>query len=78
MIDYSWKKTDPRESINKRARIVILRPTATSSLEAGIGYVDNKDTFCIFTAFENHSLVNENEKWDETWLWTWAPEIEES
>jgi hypothetical protein len=74
MIDYNWKKTDPRKTINKHADIVILRPSLTGQLEAGIGYVDNKETFCIFTSFENHSVVSECETWDEAWMWTWAPD----
>jgi hypothetical protein len=63
MIDYSWKKTDPRDSINKRNHIVILRPNSSGKgLEASMGDVETKNAYCIFTSFENHLLVGEDEK----------------
>lgn len=64
MIDYSWKKTDPRHSINKRDDIVILRPAIGHGLfYAGTAHVDTKETWCIFTDFEDHSLINADDEW---------------
>jgi hypothetical protein len=74
-IDYSWKTTDPRMSVNKRARIVILRPSSAGHgiQDAGTGHVDTKDGWYVHTSFEEHSSVHEGDKWPEGWFWTWAP-----
>jgi hypothetical protein len=76
MIDYSWKNTDPRIDIYKRARIVILRPSLLGGgiLEAGVGQVETKNGYSILTDFENHSWVSEDEKWDEAWYWIRTPD----
>lgn len=75
-VDYAWKTTDPRDSVNKRASIVILRPNpAGRGLDAGMGYVDTKEGWYVGTTFEEHSSVHEGDKWPEGWLWTWAPEV---
>jgi hypothetical protein len=71
-----WKNSDPRIDINKRAEIVILRPSLTGKLEAGTGSVETKHVYCVFTSFENHSLVSEDEEWDEAWLWIRMPDKE--
>ncbi len=77
MIDYSWKKTDPRHSINKRDDIVILRPAIGHGLfYAGTAHIDTKETWCIFTDFEDHSLINADDEWNPDWQWTWAPRKE--
>ena len=71
----TWKNTDPRKDINKRANIVILRPDLNGRLEdASAAQVETKNAYCIFTNYEGHSLVNEDEKWDPIWWWTFAPE----
>jgi len=72
MID-CWNKEDPRYSINKRADIIILRPSSNGRLEAGTAHVDTKETWCIFTSFTNCSLIDADSDWDKDWLWTWAP-----
>jgi hypothetical protein len=68
-----WLTTDPRYSINKRADIVILRPDLEGRLEASIGYVDTKDSWSIWTSFENRSFISADDKWQDGWFWTWAP-----
>ena len=78
MINYEWKKTDPRHSINKRDNIVILRPSILGNglMEASCAQVETKNEYCIFTSFDNHKVITENEKWDQDWMWTWAPRKE--
>jgi hypothetical protein len=66
-----WKNTDPRKDINKRADIVILRPGLSGfrSRTAGIGNVDTKTDWSIVTSFEDHRLINADDKWDSSWMW---------
>lgn len=68
-----WKNTDPRYDINKRDDIVILRPSLSGHWEAGIGHVDTKNGWDIFTNFENRSFISADDEWDEMWQWTFAP-----
>lgn len=70
-----WKNSDPRLDVSKHATIVILRPSLTGVCEAGMGNVETKHVYCVFTSFENHSLVGENDDWDELWYWIFAPDI---
>jgi hypothetical protein len=74
---WGWECSDPRDVVTKHATIVILRPSINGNcgLEPGIGFVDTKDGWCIFTSFENRSFVSADDKWDEDWLWNWAPEL---
>jgi hypothetical protein len=70
-----WSNADPRNTIYKRATIVILRPRASGhGWETGIGQVETKNGYSVLTSFENHDLVAEGEKWDELWMWVRAPE----
>jgi len=71
-----WKNTDPRDEIYKRATIVIVRPSLNGAPETGIGHVETKNGYSVLTDFEIHSMVSEDEKWDEAWWWIRAPEKE--
>lgn len=73
-----WKNTDPRHDVGKRANIVIIRPHIYGNgvMEAACASVDTKNVYCIFTDFDNHKLIDENEDWDQDWMWTWAPRKE--
>lgn len=70
-----WKNTDPRLDINKRAQIVILRPSEKGHFfyAAGVGYVETKDVYCIFTDFGDHRLIHADQEWDSSWKWIFAP-----
>jgi len=69
-----WKSTDPRIDINKRGDIVILRPSARGFIyDAGMGQVDSKETYCIFTTFEDHRHISADDEWDSSWLWHRSP-----
>lgn len=69
---YDWHYGDPRFEINKRAKIIILRPEHGPHWEAGTGFVDTKDGWCIHTSFERN--FHADDEWDQDWCWTWAPE----
>lgn len=68
---HDWRYTDPRSEINKRAKIIILKPEQGSNWEAGTGFVDTKDGWYIDTSFDRQ--FSENDEWDQDWCWTWAP-----
>ena len=67
-----WRNQDPREYINKRANILILRPTGGVSYRVGQGQVETKHTWTITTSFEDHQHIDE---WDTLWWWDWAPQL---
>lgn len=70
----SWKNTDPRDDINKRDNIVILRPDSKGAMShVGTAHVDSKHTYCIFTSFDDYKCIAADGKWDELWWWTRAP-----
>jgi hypothetical protein len=73
-----WKNTDPREHINKRGQIVILRPGLHGyhTMRAGLGLVDTKEQYIILTDFEDHHLINADQSWDPSWLWAFGPEVQ--
>lgn len=65
-----WRNQDPREFINKRADILILRPGATgSSYRVGQGQVETKNAWSIWTSFDDHKHIDE---WDPLWWWDWS------
>jgi hypothetical protein len=73
-----WKNTDPRVDIYKWARIVILRPSLLGfgNMIAGIGEVETKNTWTIFTSFsDRRSYIDADTKWNEDWYWARAPEV---
>jgi hypothetical protein len=72
-----WSNTDPRESIDKRANIIILRPSliGVSHPEVAYAQVDTKEVYCIFTDFENYRCINADMKWDPSWQWEFAPDL---
>jgi hypothetical protein len=74
--ELKWSNQDPRIEYLycKRLNIVILRPSETGSIKAGIGYVDNKETFSILTSFEDHRVIDVDEIWDSSWKWIKQPE----
>jgi hypothetical protein len=72
-----WRNTDPRVDFidMNRVEIVIIRPSINcNGWEAGIGYAEMEHGYSVWTSFENHKHVNENEKWDPAWFWVRAPE----
>lgn len=68
-----WKATDPRIDINKRASIVILRPTLIGGWVAGTAFVDTKEGYSIRTSFEDHRVIGADENWDLDWRWAFQP-----
>jgi hypothetical protein len=64
-----WRNDDPREHINKRADILILRPTGGTNYRVGQGQVETKNGWSIWTTFEDHQHI---EDWDPLWWWDWA------
>lgn len=66
---YSWKNTDPRLDINKRAYIVIIRPV----MDICTAHVDTKEVYCIFTDFDDCKVIGEKSKWNQDWQWIWGP-----
>jgi len=71
-----WNSTDPRLTINKWANIVILRPDPSKAAKwiSGTGHVDTKNGWNILTTFDDHSLIDVDDKWDPSWFWVLAPE----
>jgi hypothetical protein len=67
-----WRNQDPREYINKRADILILRPTGGTRYRVGQGQVETKNAWSIWTTFEDHQHIDE---WDPLWWWDWAPQL---
>ncbi len=71
----NWSNEDPREHINKLAHIIIVRPDHEGHLQhTGSAFVDSKDTYCIFTSFDDHKHISADEFWDPLWYWIRAPE----
>ena len=67
-----WRKGDPRHDINKRARIVILRPIAPGRFGAMMADVETKHGWSI--VIDDRSQYGKSlDDWDPDWLWTWAP-----
>lgn len=73
----TWRNTDPRELINKRARILILRPSEFGGkrYRVGLADVDTKEVYNIFTDFDDYRSINADMKWDPLWWWAWAPDF---
>jgi hypothetical protein len=70
----NWNNKDPREVIYKRNKIIIVRPNLNGSMSnVGTGYVDSKNVYCIFTSFDDYKCIDADEKWNDCWLWTRAP-----
>jgi hypothetical protein len=67
-----WRDTDPRLSINKHSRIVILRLglRGHSDLMAGMGTVETNHGWSITTTFDDYADIDD---WPQDWQWTWAP-----
>lgn len=70
----SWSNEDPRETIYKRANIVILIPCGGASTVC-IGHVETKNNWAVSTGFKEHPRVCYDEKWDPSWYWIRFPEI---
>ena len=68
-----WKATDPRIDINKRAFIVILRPSLLGGWTAGTAYVDTKEVYTICTSFKDYQVIGADENWDPDWKWAFGP-----
>lgn len=68
-----WKNSDPRLDIYKRAEIIIIKP-GINGKEIGFGSVETKNSYDIFTNFENYKLISADDNWDDSWIWTRIPE----
>jgi len=70
-----WKNIDPRLCIDKRADIVILRPSLNGHGQrtAGTGQVDTKEVWCISTSFDDYSLIGVGDDWNPDWYWAFGP-----
>lgn len=66
-----WRKNDPRFDINKRASIIIARPSMRGQWLTGTAHVDTKEGWSIITSFEDHRSID---KWDPDWTWCFAPD----
>jgi hypothetical protein len=73
---WKWQNTDPRDSVNKRARIIIVRPSTQGNHgeELGQGWVDTKDGWYIHTTFADHKSISADDKWDPIWRWIFWPD----
>lgn len=73
---WKWRNTDPRDSIDKRARIIIVRPNTQGNFgeEIGQGWVDTKEGWYIHTTFEDHKDLHADDKWDPIWRWVFWPD----
>lgn len=66
-----WSNKDPREAINKRDDIVILRPDHKGLMtHVGTARVDFRH---IFTSFNDIKHIDANMKWDNLWWWIRIP-----
>ena len=71
----TWKSTDPRFDINKRATIVIVRPGGSGRISS-LARVETKNGWSVFTDFmEGRSFIGPDDDWDEDWLWCYAPPV---
>jgi hypothetical protein len=71
MNEAEWKSTDPRESINKRARIVIVSCLDRRAFTAD---VDTKETWTVLLngrGKDERQAILPDEPWPERWLWTY-------
>ncbi len=68
-----WRYTDPRLDINKRANIIICRPSINGQLEIGTAHVDTKEGWWIFTNFKKNKNDSNNIEWNQDWCWDFAP-----
>jgi hypothetical protein len=69
-----WKKEDPRFLINKRADIVVLRPSLLGScFTALMGSVETKNGWSIILECEDYKYISADDNWPQDWVWTWAP-----
>lgn len=76
MIDYTWKKADPRHSNrDKHSNIIIVRPEPpTDEARACMATVETNHGYHIHTGFQvPYHRVGEGDDWPEGWVWTWAP-----
>jgi hypothetical protein len=70
-----WSNADPRDTIYKRANIIILRPNTQGQFgnEVGEGWVETKEGYHIHTTFEDHRNISADDKWDPIWWWVMGP-----
>jgi len=69
----TWKNTDPRLDIHKRADIVIIRLRHYSQ-QACVAQVETKHGWYIHTGFEEpYHRVGSGDDWNPDWQWAFAP-----
>lgn len=66
----NWHNSDPRHVWCDRYTIVIVRPSLSGGLEAGVGDVETQHGYSVLTSFDDHKLVAEGDTWDPSWRWT--------
>lgn len=75
-----WEERDPRHTIYKRAKIIIIKPNidGRSKLDIGIGDVETKNGYSIWTSFLDYNQkpisIHEGDDWDKDWKWIRFPE----
>ena len=65
-----WSNEDPRISIYKSAKIVIVRP---GGFGTSLADVETKHGYWILTSYEDHPVIDAAEEWDQDWVWIFAP-----
>ena len=70
-----WRNDDPRDTLYKRAHIVILRPNTQGQhgSEVGEGWVETKEGYHVQTTFKDHPSISADDKWDPIWWWVRGP-----
>lgn len=67
-----WSNEDPRESIDKRAEIVVVAPEG----EAFCASVETKHAYCVFLKRRGNDVkshISEGDEWPTEWKWARAP-----
>lgn len=70
-----WYTNDPRESIGKRDKIVIVDLALNLF---SIADVETKNAYCIWTSFIEKPFINADNEWPASWLWTFYPNRDEA
>lgn len=68
-----WSNQDPREIINKRAKIIVFNLLDN---EVFIGDVETKHAYCIFfrgRLLDQNTFVSADDDWPQEWRWTFTP-----
>lgn len=77
-----WRSGDPREVVDKHARIIILTPQG----QALTGLVETKHGYSVELSIDvlggkdrGWGYIGADDRWDETWRWSfWPPVFEQT